>query len=87
MTFIILNFGFAALFIWLAFYTNYLHRTKGIYSERLSVDVSLGALVSVLLAVVSVLPFGARMFVMVSKLLFVMEAVFLTNISFYFILK
>ena len=87
MTFIILNFGFAALFIWLAFYTNYLHRTKGIYSERLSVDVSLGALVSVLLAVVSVLPFGAGMFVMVSKLLFVMEAVFLTNISFYFILQ
>ena len=87
MAFIILDFGFAVFFIWLAVYTNYLHRTKGIYSQRLTDNVSLGAVVSALLAIAPALQLGGGTFIIVSKLLFFMEAVFLTNISFYFILR
>ena len=87
MAFIILDFGFAVFFIWLAVYTNYLHRTKGIYSQRLTDNVSLGAIVSALLAIAPALQLGGGTFIIVSKLLFFMEAVFLTNISFYFILR
>ena len=87
MAFIILDFGFAAFFIWLAVYTNYLHRTKGIHGERFIDNVLLGACVSVLLAVTLTFPFSEGLFGMISKLLFVMEAFFLTNVSFYFILR
>ena len=87
MAFIILDFGFAAFFIWLAVYTNYLHRTKGIYGERFIDNVLLGACVSVLLAVTLTFPFNEGLFGMISKLLFVMEAFFLTNVSFYFIFR
>ena len=76
MAFIILDFGFAAFFIWLAVYTNYLHRTKGIYGERFIDNVLLGACVSVLLAVTLTFPFNEGLFGMISKLLFVMEAFF-----------
>ena len=86
MIFRILNFAIAAFFILLSLYTSYLHRTKGMYSDRLVTNVILAAIVSSLLAVVCGLPMYEGIFLMIAKLLFFMEAVFLTNISFYFIL-
>ncbi|MGI5115739.1 PP2C family protein-serine/threonine phosphatase [Treponema sp. SP13] len=87
MAFVILNFALSVFFIWFSFYTNYVHRTKGIYSDRIVSDIVLATILSLLLTAAINLPFGEGVFLLVAKLLFFIEAVFLTNISFYFILR
>ena len=87
MIFRILDFALAAFFILLSLYTSYQHRTKGVYSDRIVADVILAAIVSSLLAVACGLPINEGIFLITAKLLFFMEGVFLTNISFYFILR
>ena len=87
MAFVILNFALSVFFIWLSFYISYVHRTKGMYSDRIVADIILATILSVLLTAAIDLPFGEGVFLLVAKLLFFIEAVFLTNISFYFILR
>ena len=87
MAFVILNFALSVFFIWLSFYISYVHRTKGMYSDRIVADIILATVLSVLLTAAINLPFGEGVFLLVAKLLFFIEAVFLTNISFYFILR
>ena len=85
MAFVILNFALSVFFIWFSFYTNYVHRTKGIYSDRIVSDIVLATILSLLLTAAINLPLSEGVFLLVAKLLFYTEAVFLTKISFYYI--
>ena len=87
MAFVILNVALSVFFIWFSFYTSYVHRTKGIYSDRIVADIILATILSLLLTAAIDLPLNEGVFLLVAKMLFFIEAVFLTNISFYFILR
>jgi hypothetical protein len=85
MMYIILNFALAAFFIWLTVYIDRASKANIDYNDPLIINVLIMAIISVLYAVLvsSFLP-GA-FYLLLARLLFVLEACFLVNLSFCFI--
>jgi hypothetical protein len=85
MMYIILNFALAVFFIWLTVYIDRASRVNIDYNDPLIINVLIMAIISVLYAVLvsSFLP-GA-FYLLLARLLFVLEACFLVNLSFCFI--
>jgi len=83
--YIILNFALAVFFIWLTVYIDRASRVNIDYNDPLIINVLIMAIISVLYAVLvsSFLP-GA-FYLLLARLLFVLEACFLVNLSFCFI--
>jgi len=85
MAYIVLNFALAAFFIWLTIYIDRASRIKIDYNDPLIINVLLAAIISVIYSILisNVLP--EAFFLLLARIVFILEACFLVNISFCFI--
>jgi hypothetical protein len=85
MAYIILNFAIAVFLVWLTIYIDRATRIKIDYNDPLIINVLLAAIISVIYSILIGNFLPEAFFLLLARILFILEACFLVNISFCFI--
>ncbi len=85
MAYIILNFALAAFLIWLTVYIDRASKIRIDYNDPLIINVLIAAIISVVYSILICNFLPEAFFLLLARILFILEACFLVNISFCFI--